>query len=125
LPLYDYRCRACSKVTEVRHGFREGHQGACPECGGELARVFSPAGIVFKGSGFYLTDSRSASEKKKATASDSGTASESAKPAEPAKASESTPATPTTPAAPAASAPAAASPAGASTTEKKSESSAA
>jgi putative FmdB family regulatory protein len=125
LPLYDYRCRACSKVTEVRHGFREGHQGACPECGGELARVFSPAGIVFKGSGFYLTDSRSASEKKKATASDSGTATESAKPADPAKASESTPATPTTPAAPAASAPAAASPAGASTTEKKSESSAA
>jgi putative FmdB family regulatory protein len=127
LPLYDYRCRACSKVTEVRHGFREGHQGACPACGGELARVFSPAGIVFKGSGFYLTDSRSASEKKKATASDAGPSPEAAKPAEPATASESTPATSTTPATPA-TAPAASAPApsaGTATTEKKSESSAA
>jgi putative FmdB family regulatory protein len=58
LPLYDYRCRSCSKVTEVRHGFREPHTGACPSCGGELARVFNPAGIVFKGSGFYINDSR-------------------------------------------------------------------
>lgn len=58
MPLYDYRCRACSKVTEVRHGFREVHEGACPECGGEMARVFNPAGIVFKGSGFYVNDSR-------------------------------------------------------------------
>jgi putative FmdB family regulatory protein len=124
LPLYDYRCRACSKVTEVRHGFREGHRGACPECGGELARVFSPAGIVFKGSGFYLTDSRSASEKKKATASDSGTASESAKPAEPAKAPESGSTTPTAPTpAPSASTPAPS--AGPTPPAKKSESSAA
>ena len=125
MPLYDYRCRACSKVTEVRHGFREGHQGACPACGGELARVFSPAGIVFKGSGFYLTDSRSASEKKKATASDSGTSSESAKPAEPAKASEATPATSTTAPTPAPSASTPATPAGPTPTAKKSESSAA
>ncbi|HEX3466631.1 MAG TPA: FmdB family zinc ribbon protein [Candidatus Elarobacter sp.] len=61
MPLYDYQCRTCSKVSEVRHGFREAHQGACPDCGGELARVFNPAGIVFKGSGFYITDSRKAS----------------------------------------------------------------
>jgi putative FmdB family regulatory protein len=69
LPLYDYQCRACSKVTEVRHGFREAHDGACPDCGGELARVFNPAGIVFKGSGFYITDSR------KGSGSDSGSSS--------------------------------------------------
>ena len=127
MPLYDYRCRACSKVTEVRHGFREGHQGACPACGGELARVFSPAGIVFKGSGFYLTDSRSASEKKKATASESGTSPEAAKPAqptatasEPASSASTTPAPAPTPAATTpSSSPAPASPA------KKSESSAA
>ena len=60
MPLYDYRCRACSLVTEVRHGFREPFTGACPACGGEMARVFNPAGILFKGPGFYLTDSRKA-----------------------------------------------------------------
>lgn len=122
MPLYDYRCRACSKVTEVRHGFREAHQAACPECGGELARVFSPAGIVFKGSGFYLTDSRNASEKAKVKASDSGPAAEPAKPAEAAKAGDAPP-TAATPAPAAAPAPAAsATPAAPAT---KSESSAA
>jgi putative FmdB family regulatory protein len=122
LPLYDYRCRACSKVTEVRHGFREAHQETCPACGGELARVFSPAGIVFKGSGFYLTDSRNASEKAKAKASGTGTTSEPAKPAEAAATSDST-STPAAPAPAAASAPAASSAPAAPAT--KSESSAA
>ncbi len=58
MPLYDYQCRQCSEVTEVRHGFKETFEGTCPKCGGEMARVFNPAGIVFKGSGFYITDSR-------------------------------------------------------------------
>ncbi len=61
MPLYDYQCRSCRKVTEVRHGFKEEHTGACPACGGEMARVFNAAGIVFKGSGFYVTDSRKSS----------------------------------------------------------------
>jgi len=80
LPLYDYQCRACSKTTEVRHGFREVYEGTCPECGGALARVFNPAGILFKGSGFYITDSR------KAAGSGEGASksSESAKTGEPA-----------------------------------------
>jgi putative FmdB family regulatory protein len=100
LPLYDYRCRACSTVTEVRHGFREAHQGACPACGGELARVFTPAGIVFKGSGFYLTDSRKAAEAKSSAAKP---APDAPKPADAAKPAESTPSTPdATPAAAAA-----------------------
>ena len=102
MPLYDYRCRACSQVTEVRHGFREAHTAVCPACGGDLARVFSPTGIVFKGSGFYLTDSRKASEAAKS--SSTGKPSEPAKPAETATTSESAPSTPA--AAPAASAPA-------------------
>jgi putative FmdB family regulatory protein len=118
LPLYDYRCRACSKVTEVRHGFREAHDAVCPDCGGELARVFSPAGIVFKGSGFYLTDSRKASE-----AAKSASASKSSEPAKPAETATSTESAPSTPAAaPAASTPA--SPGGESAA-KKSESNAA
>jgi putative FmdB family regulatory protein len=108
LPLYDYRCRACSKVTEVRHGFGEVHAEACPECGGAMARVFTPAGIVFKGSGFYLTDSRKASETAKASASKK--ASDAAKPAETAAASDSAPASDSTSSIPAAATTAAATP---------------
>jgi putative FmdB family regulatory protein len=62
LPLYDYQCRSCQQVTEIRHAFRETPEGSCPACGGDLARVFNPAGIVFKGSGFYVTDSRKSSD---------------------------------------------------------------
>jgi len=57
MPLYDYKCSSCQKVTEIRHGFGEDVSSPCPECGGKLARVFNPAPIVFKGSGFYVTDS--------------------------------------------------------------------
>jgi len=64
MPLYDYRCTKCGKVTEVRHGFEEAYSGTCPSCGGELQRVFNPAPILFKGSGFYVTDSRKKSEPK-------------------------------------------------------------
>jgi putative FmdB family regulatory protein len=120
VPLYDYRCRACSQVTEIRHGFREAHQAVCPACGGELARVFHPAGIVFKGSGFYLTDSRKAAEAKASAAKppDAAKPADAAKSADAAKPAESTtPAPASTPAAPAA--PAASS--GGDSTPKKSE----
>ncbi len=62
MPLYDYRCTKCGKVSEVRHGFDEPFVGACPACGGAVQRVFNPAPIVFKGSGFYATDSRKKSD---------------------------------------------------------------
>lgn len=62
MPLYDYRCSSCNKVTEVRHGFGDNYAEPCPHCGGKLARVFNPAPIVFKGSGFYVTDSRGKSQ---------------------------------------------------------------
>jgi putative FmdB family regulatory protein len=58
MPLYDYRCAKCGHVVEVRHSFGERFSGTCAECGGELQRVFNPAPIHFKGSGFYATDSR-------------------------------------------------------------------
>ena len=57
MPLYDYRCESCQKLSEVRHGFEE-TAGSCPDCGGTLTRQFHAAPIVFKGSGFYVTDSR-------------------------------------------------------------------
>lgn len=58
MPLYDYKCTQCGKIVEVRHGFDESHNGSCPSCGAALQRIFNPAPIVFKGSGFYVTDSR-------------------------------------------------------------------
>jgi putative FmdB family regulatory protein len=61
MPLYDYRCAACGKETEVRHGFNDTHAEPCAHCGGAMTRVFNPAPIVFKGSGFYVTDSRPSS----------------------------------------------------------------
>jgi putative FmdB family regulatory protein len=81
MPLYDYRCRSCSKVTEVRHGFREAYEGTCPACGSdEMARVFNPAGILFKGSGFYLTDSRKQASDAKASSEKASSALAESKP---------------------------------------------
>jgi putative FmdB family regulatory protein len=58
MPLYEYACTKCGRVHEVRHGFNESHQGVCEACGSALRRVFNPAPVLFKGSGFYVTDSR-------------------------------------------------------------------
>ncbi|MHB8146949.1 MAG: FmdB family zinc ribbon protein [Vulcanimicrobiaceae bacterium] len=85
MPLYDYRCPKCQAVTEVRHGFNENHSAPCPKCGGELKRVFNPAPILFKGSGFYITDSRpsASGESKPAESKPTETKPAEAKPAEP------------------------------------------
>lgn len=61
MPLYEYQCAACGTSVEKRHGFDEAMTDVCAQCGGELKRTFSAAGIVFKGSGFYVTDSRKSS----------------------------------------------------------------
>ncbi len=58
MPLYEYRCDACGQSVDVQHGFKETMSDPCAKCGGTMSRVFNPAGIVFKGSGFYVTDSR-------------------------------------------------------------------
>ena len=99
MPLYEYKCRSCNTTAEVRHGFKEEYDGKCAACGGEMARVFTPTGIVFKGSGFYLTDSRKAE-----AASPGGSGSSTTTPAASTSTdsgSSSTPA-PAAPAAPAA-----------------------
>jgi putative FmdB family regulatory protein len=58
MPLYDYACTACGRVQEVRHGFDESYDRPCGACGAPVRRVFNPAPVHFKGSGFYVTDSR-------------------------------------------------------------------
>ena len=62
MPTYDYQCRSCGAVTEVIHPMREDGPSVCEVCGGQLRRVLFPAGIIFKGPGFYRTDSRASSE---------------------------------------------------------------
>jgi putative FmdB family regulatory protein len=59
VPTYDYQCRSCGSVTEVIHSMLEEGPSSCERCGGQLRRVLYPTGIIFKGSGFYRTDSRS------------------------------------------------------------------
>jgi putative FmdB family regulatory protein len=58
VPTYDYQCRNCGNTTEVIHSMLEDGPTTCEACGGPLRRVLYPAGIIFKGSGFYKTDSR-------------------------------------------------------------------
>lgn len=70
MPIYEYRCQSCDNVSEafVRNGKEP---TACPECGEEsLKRLISKAGIIFKGSGFYVTDSKSSSNPASASSSD-------------------------------------------------------
>lgn len=61
MPLYEYRCRNCNHQFEVQQSFSDDALTVCPECEGELRKVFNPVGISFKGSGFYKNDSRGSS----------------------------------------------------------------
>ncbi len=56
MPTYEYLCQACSHRFEQWQHMTDDALTICPECGGHIRRVFFPAGIVFKGSGFYKTD---------------------------------------------------------------------
>jgi putative FmdB family regulatory protein len=80
VPTYEYACSSCGTHVEVYQRFSEESLTECGVCGGPLRKVFHPAGILFKGSGFYATDSRT-SRAKDAGAKAGGEGSE-AKPAE-------------------------------------------
>jgi len=56
MPAYDYRCTACEQVFEVNRPMSASGDEHCPTCGGVGARVFSPVGVAFKGTGFHNTD---------------------------------------------------------------------
>jgi len=58
MPTYEYVCRSCGTHVEVYQRFNDPPLTECGVCGGPLRKVFHPAGILFKGSGFYATDSR-------------------------------------------------------------------
>jgi putative FmdB family regulatory protein len=86
MPTYEYRCTNCDEDLEVVQSFSDEPLTECPTCGGRLRKVFSPVGIVFKGTGFYKTDSRGGKsgsvkpkEKEKETSSSSSSDSSSSK----------------------------------------------
>jgi len=105
VPTYQYTCTECGEPLEAVQKFSDAPLAVCPACGGRLRKVFSAVGIVFKGSGFYRTDSRNgasatapAAKDKEKSSSESSSASDSsssngsgdkaaAKKAEPAKSS--------------------------------------
>jgi putative FmdB family regulatory protein len=62
VPLYDYKCTSCEYIYEVREGFDAPSRQACPTCGAIAKRLLHAPPIVFKGSGFYITDSRKGSQ---------------------------------------------------------------
>jgi len=61
VPTYQYACTECGDRSEVVQRFTDDPLTVCSACGGKLRKIFSPVGIVFKGSGFYRTDSRNGS----------------------------------------------------------------
>jgi len=93
VPTYQYTCTECGEPLEAVQKFTDAPLAVCPACGGRLRKVFSAVGIVFKGSGFYRTDSRngasatapaakdkdkSSSESSSSSTSDSGSSNGSA-----------------------------------------------
>jgi len=59
VPTYQYACRDCDHAFEQVQSFSDASLTDCPQCEGRLRKVFNAVGVVFKGSGFYRTDSRS------------------------------------------------------------------
>lgn len=98
MPTYEYACKNCGETFEVFQSFSDKPLKKHKECGGALQKVFHARGIVFKGGGFYATDSKPSSSSKNDSSSDSKSGSESStssssdsKPAKTEKAKATTP----------------------------------
>ena len=82
MPTYQYACTECDHSFEQFQSFSEDALTVCPECEGKLRKLFNAVGVVFKGSGFYRTDSRAASSSSApSTPSTSGSSDSSSSPA--------------------------------------------
>ncbi len=86
MPTYSYACTKCENKFDIVQSFTDDSLTVCDECGGKLRKLFSAVGIVFKGSGFYRTDSRAGAESSSSSSSESSSdsssgSSESSKPA--------------------------------------------
>jgi putative FmdB family regulatory protein len=77
MPTYEYRCDECGETLEVFQSFKDKPLKVHEGCGGPLKKVFHPSGVVFKGSGYYVTDSRSKASAAQPKPSSDGKSSES------------------------------------------------
>ncbi|MGC4108765.1 MAG: zinc ribbon domain-containing protein [Thermomicrobiales bacterium] len=82
MPTYAYRCSSCGHEFEAVQKMSDDPLTTCPECGAPIKRVIFPAGIVFKGSGWYITDSRKSDDGKAKAGNTSGTSAASSDKAE-------------------------------------------
>ncbi|MGN6160445.1 MAG: FmdB family zinc ribbon protein [Marmoricola sp.] len=71
MPTYQYTCNDCGHFFEAVQSFSDDALSVCPECGGTVRKVYNAVGVVFKGSGFYRTDSRSSGSSSSSTTSSS------------------------------------------------------
>ena len=82
MPTYQYACTECEHAFEQVQSFTEDSLTTCPQCEGRLRKVFNAVGVVFKGSGFYRTDSRTdgsrnGAKSSSSSSSDAGSSSSS------------------------------------------------
>jgi putative FmdB family regulatory protein len=77
VPTYQYACTECGHAFDQFQSFTDDALTVCPECQGRLRKVFNAVGVVFKGSGFYRTDSRTGSEKVGSATSSNGSSESS------------------------------------------------
>ena len=77
MPTYQYQCTECGNGLEAVQKFTDDALTVCPACSGRLRKIYSAVGVVFKGSGFYRTDSRSSSSSTVSAAKPSGESSSS------------------------------------------------
>lgn len=75
MPTYQYSCTECGHFFEAVQSFSDDALTTCPECQGTLRKVFNAVGVVFKGSGFYRTDSRSGSSSSSSSSTSSTSSS--------------------------------------------------
>lgn len=89
MPTYAYACKDCGHAFDIQQSFTDDSLTVCPECRGNLRKKFNSVGVVFKGSGFYRTDSRSAANSIPAASSTGASDSASASSDSPAAAKSS------------------------------------
>ena len=93
MPTYQYACTECGHQFEQVQSFSEDALTECPACTGKLRKLYNAVGVVFKGSGFYRTDSRSSSSASEPAASSSSSSSSSSDSSSSGSSSSSTPST--------------------------------
>jgi putative FmdB family regulatory protein len=62
MPIYEYCCDSCMHRFELKRSFNDNSAVSCPKCSSDVRQIFSPAPIIFKGSGFYVTDVKRAGD---------------------------------------------------------------